>query len=254
MSKKILIVDDEKEIAQIMKKKIQAAGYEVQVAYNGQEALDISHQDHPHLILTDVVMPVMDGFAFYNELKKSEDISHIPVIVATAYGTTENMFRDLGAKDFLVKPFDMQRLLDKVAGYFKEQRAYKILIATKLFYLMKNIVNESPAVAQKLDIHLTKHQDTLVTDARVLNPDLIILDVGLCIKPSAEEMVRELRGEVDLRETNILLIRNTLGDASGFRADQPDKTIEDCLARGASHFVGPMNSHSFMSIIKEYCR
>ncbi len=253
MSKKILIVDDEKEIVSIMRKKIQAAGYEVSVAYNGQEALEIAQREHPHLILTDVVMPVMDGFAFYNELKKSEDISHIPVIVATAYGTTENLFRDLGAKDFLVKPFDAQKMLEKVSGYFKEQRAYKILIATKMFYLMKNIVNESPEVAQKLDIHLTKHQDTLITDVRVLNPDLIILDVSLCIKPTADEVVRELRAEEDLKETNILLIRNTLGEA-GSRADQPDKTIDECLARGASHFVGPMNSNSFISIIKEYCR
>jgi CheY-like chemotaxis protein len=253
MSKKILIVDDEKDIVQVMKKKILAAGYEVQVAYNGKEALEIAQNEHPHLILTDVVMPVMDGFAFYNELKRSEDISHIPVIVATAYGTTEQMFRELGAKDFLVKPFDAQKLIEKVSKYFKEQRAYRVLIATKMFYLMKNIVNESPEVARKLDIHLTKHQDTLITDIRVLNPDLIILDVGLCIKPTADEVVREIRAEEDLKETNILLIRNTLGEA-GSRADQPDKTIEDCLSKGASHFVGPMNSNSFLNIIKEYCR
>jgi DNA-binding response OmpR family regulator len=253
MSKKILIIDDEKEIVSIMKKKMQAAGYDVSVAYNGQEGLDVSHEEHPHLILTDVVMPVMDGFAFYNQLKSSEDISHIPVIVATAHGTTEDMFRELGAKDFLVKPFNTQKLLDKVGGYFKDQRAYKVLIATKMFYLMKNILNESPEVAQKLDIHLTNHQDTLITDARVLNPDLIILDVSLCIKPTADEVVRELRKEEDLKETNILLIRNTLGESSS-RVNQPDKTIEECLARGASHFVGLLNRESFLTVIKEYCR
>jgi CheY-like chemotaxis protein len=253
MSKKILIIDDEKDVVQIMKKKVLAAGYEVEVAYNGKEALEIAHREHPHLILTDVVMPVMDGFALYNELKTSEDLSHIPVIVATAYGTTEDTFRGMGAKDFLVKPFDTQTLLDKVGGYFKEQRAYRVLIATKMFYLMKNILNESPEVAQKLDIHLTNHQDTLITDARVLNPDLIILDVSLCIKPTADEVVRELRQEKDLKETNILLIRNTLGEA-GSRANQPDKAIDECLARGASHFVGLLNRESFLTVIKEYCR
>jgi CheY-like chemotaxis protein len=254
MSKKILIIDDEKDVVQIMKKKILAAGYEVETAYNGKEGLDITHHEHPHLILTDVMMPVMDGFAFYNELRASQDISHIPVIVATAYGTTEDVFRSLGAKDFLLKPFDTQSVLNKVAGFFQGQKACKILLATKMLYLMKNILDEIPEVAQKLDIHLTNNPDTLVTDARLLNPDLIILDVGLCIQPSADEVVRELRQERDLKETNILLIRNTLGDTSASRGGQPDKMVEGCLANGASHFVGALNRSSFLSVVEEYCR
>jgi len=254
MSKKILIIDDEKDIVQIMKKKITAAGYEVNVAYNGKEGLAIAQQEHPHLILTDVAMPVMDGLAFYNELKHKEDVSHIPVIVATAHGTTENLFRELGAKDFLAKPFDMQKLLDKVAGYFKKQKAFRILIATKMFYLVQGIINESPDVAQELDIHLTNNQDTLLTDARVLDPDLIILDVSLFLKPTADEVVRDLRREAEFKETNILLIRNALGDTTGSKATEPDKRIEECLARGASHFVGPLNRTSFLSVVKEYCK
>lgn len=252
MSKKILIIDDEKEIVQIMKKKIQAAGYEVSVAYNGKEGLEMAQQEHPHLILTDVVMPVMDGFVFYNEVQSHEDVRHIPIIVATAYGTTEATFRSLGAKDFLVKPFNTQVLLDKVASFFQTQKAFKVLIATKMFYLLKSILNEMPEVAQKLDIHLTNNQETVLTDAIVLNPDLIMLDVAMFMQPSAEEIVRELRQQKDLKETNILLIRNTLGDESW--TSKPDKTVEGCLAHGASHFIGPLSKASFLSIIKEYCR
>ncbi len=252
MSKKILLIDDEKEIVQIMKKKIQAAGYEVSVAYNGKEGLEIAQHEHPHLILTDVVMPVMDGFVFYNEVKSREDVSHIPIIVATAYGTTEATFRNLGAKDFLLKPFDIQSLLDKVAGFFHGQKAFKVLIATKMFYLLKSILNEMPDVAQKLDLHLTNNQETVLTDAIVLNPDLIMLDVAMFTQPSAEEVIRELRQEKELKETTILLIRNTLGDESW--TTKPDKLVEGCLAHGASHFVGPLNKASFLSIIQEYCR
>jgi DNA-binding response OmpR family regulator len=252
MSKRILLIDDEKDVVHILKKKITAAGYEVEVAYNGKEGLEITHQKHPHLVLTDVVMPVMDGFAFYSELRQSEDISHIPVIVATAYGTTEHVFRDLGAKDFLIKPFDAKTVLEKVETFFKKQKAYKVLIATKMFYLVKNILNELPEVAQRLDLHLTNHQDTLLTDARLLNPDLIILDVGLCLNPAADEVVRELRAEKDLKETNILLIRNPLGDSSS-RLKEPDQMIEDCLAKGASHFLGPLNRDSFLSAVEDYC-
>ena len=103
MSKRILLIDDERDIVQIMRKKVQAAGYEVSVAYNGEEGLEITEHEHPHLILTDVMMPVMDGLRFYRELKSRQDLSHIPVIVASAHGGTEDAFRVLGIKDFLNK-------------------------------------------------------------------------------------------------------------------------------------------------------
>ena len=122
MSKRILLIDDEKDMVQIMRKKMQAAGFQVSVAYNGKDGLEITGNEHPHLILTDVVMPVMDGLTFYHELKSRQDLSHIPVIVASAHGGTEETFRALGVKDFLTKPFDTQALLDKVNLFFRQTR------------------------------------------------------------------------------------------------------------------------------------
>jgi len=132
MLKRILLIDDEKDIVHIMRKKIQAAGFQVSVAYNGKDGLEITGNEHPHLILTDVAMPVMDGLTFYHELKSRQGISHIPVIVATAHGGTEDAFRVLGVKDFLTKPFDSQVLLDRVNRFFCQNKAVKVVMATKM--------------------------------------------------------------------------------------------------------------------------
>lgn len=255
MSKRILLVDDEKDIIQMMRKKIQAAGYQVSVAYNGKDGLDITGNEHPHLILTDVVMPIMDGFTFYHELQSRQDIRHIPVIVASAHGGTEDTFRALGVKDFLTKPFDGQVLLDKVNQFFKQTKAVKVVMATKMLFLMRNIFSEAADLHQNIDWHMTNDQSTIVEESVNLKPDLIILDVDMFIVPSADEIVRTLREREELKETTILLTRSMLGDLAALAGSrQPDKSIEDCLSKGASHFIGSLNKSSMYNILKEYCR
>lgn len=255
MSKRILLIDDERDIVQIMRKKIQSAGYEVSIAYNGQDGLAITEQEHPHLILTDVMMPVMDGLKFYRELKSRQDISHIPVIVASAHGGTEDAFRVLGIKDFLNKPFDTQVLLDKVNGFFQDKKAVNVLMATKMMYLIKSILSESWHNIQNINLQLTKSQATVVEEAISLKPELIVLDVDMFFSPTAGEVVRSLREHPDLKETTILLTRSMLGDLAALAGSRhSDKSVEDCLSRGASHFIGSLNKNSLMSVIQEYCR
>ena len=256
MSKKILLIDDEKEIVQIMKKKIQAAGYDVSVAYNGKQGLETTVDKHPDLILTDVAMPVMDGFAFYTTLKSRQDIGHIPVIITSAYGTTEQIFRNMGARNFLMKPFDAQTVLNTVNGFFQERRAFKILVATKMQMLMHSIIDESRDVVRKLDIHLTTNQQPdIVKEAVVLKPDLIILDVDMFLKPAPDEIIGLLRQRPELKETVILINRSMLGYLAGLvGGGRADQTIDECLKSGANRYVGLINTESFMAVIREYCR
>lgn len=255
MAKKILLIDDEKDIVQIMRKKLQTAGYEVSVAYNGKDGLDITGQEHPHLIMTDVVMPVMDGFIFYQELKSREDVRHIPVIVASAHGTTEDAFRAIGVKDFLVKPFDTQHLVNIVNSFFHGARAVNVLMATKMIYLMRSILNDTPDLNRRIDLHLTNDPASVLDESLKLRPELIVLDVDMFLNPSGQETVRALRERPELKETTILLTRSMLGDSSVFSSNrEADKAVGDCLARGASHFIGALNKNSFMAIVQEYCR
>ncbi|MFA5087846.1 MAG: response regulator [Candidatus Omnitrophota bacterium] len=114
MGKKILVVDDEADILRLIEVRLKSKGYEVVTAANGQEGLNKAQQEKPELIITDILMPEMDGFLFYKQLKKDPDLAKIPVLVLTARGKMEDTFRVMGVDDFIVKPFVAEELLEKV--------------------------------------------------------------------------------------------------------------------------------------------
>ena len=122
--------------------------------------------------------------------------------------------------------------------------------------LMHGILDEANFVPGKLEIHLSKNQLTLADEAVALKPDLIIMDVDMFFKPSADEVVSQLRQKEELKETVILLNRSMLGHLAGLAGSQQraDKTIDECLASGASHYVGLINTESFLLVVDEYCR
>jgi len=114
MPKCILVVDDDRAVIELAKRTIQGKGYEVITAQDGQEALEVMNNRIPDLILLDIQMPKMDGYAFI--LKKSSDpaFAGIPVIVLTAMDKTEPLFKRHGVTSYLLKPINTQDLLDKI--------------------------------------------------------------------------------------------------------------------------------------------
>ena len=143
----------------------------------------------------------------------------------------------------------------KVNHFFEGTRAVKVLMATKMLFLMKSIISESWDATQKIDLHLTNSSSTIVEEAIDLKPNLNVLDVDMFFSPTADEVVRLLREHAQLRETTILLTRSMLGDLAALAGSRhSDKSVDNCLARGASHFIGSLNKNSFLSLIQEYCR
>ena len=114
MPKCVLVVDDDRLIIDLAKHALQNKGYEVISAEDGQEALDVMKLKTPDLILLDVQMPRMDGYTFIMEKSNNPAIAHIPVIVFTAMGKTEPLFKRHGVKAYLLKPLNPQDLLDKI--------------------------------------------------------------------------------------------------------------------------------------------
>jgi DNA-binding response OmpR family regulator len=121
MRKRILAVDDERHIVRLLQLHFTALGYEVEAAYDGEAALRQAAAAAPDLILLDVTMPKMDGFAVLRRLKADSEVAAIPVIMLTARG----QFRDLaegygqGAEWYFHKPFDMgelERFVARVIG------------------------------------------------------------------------------------------------------------------------------------------
>lgn len=111
--KKVLVIDDEPGFVEAVKMRLEAGGYEVIAAYDGKEGVEKARREMPNLILLDLVMPRVNGFAALSDLKRDIGTSHIPVIVLTAKTDTEYIMDagKLGASDYIVKPASMQHLM-----------------------------------------------------------------------------------------------------------------------------------------------
>jgi diguanylate cyclase (GGDEF)-like protein len=114
---RILIVDDDQDIARILKFRLQKKGFQCVLATNGLEALDRIDEEHPDLVLLDVMMPKMDGFATCREIRRRNAWARIPVIMLTAKGDTSDKVSGLseGADDYVVKPFEFEELLARIS-------------------------------------------------------------------------------------------------------------------------------------------
>ena len=114
---KILIVDDSADIVEMMAKRLNAQGYDVITALNGQEALEKAAAEKPNLILLDVMMPGLDGISTGSRLKADPDTKNIPIIMVTAKGEREDIMKAIekvGVAEYIVKPFRIDQLLEKI--------------------------------------------------------------------------------------------------------------------------------------------
>lgn len=113
MQQKILVVDDEKSIVDILKFNLKREGFDVLIAYDGEEALEIVHKENPDLILLDIMMPKLDGLQTCKMIRKDYDT---PVIMLTARAEEVDKVigLELGADDYVTKPFSIRELMARV--------------------------------------------------------------------------------------------------------------------------------------------
>jgi type IV pilus assembly protein PilB len=121
--RKILLVDDEDDIRKILGKYLQMGGYEVIQAVNGKEAIEKAIKEKPDLIITDLMMPVMDGLEEVKILRSSMETAVIPIIMLTARQDKESELSGInaGADDYMTKPFDKDKLLARVGMLLKRE-------------------------------------------------------------------------------------------------------------------------------------
>ena len=114
--KKILIVDDERDIVKALKIRLQHNGYDVVVAFDGAQGIFMAHKEKPNLILLDIRMPAGDGFSVAEKLKQSSQTERIPIIFLTGSPerNAEGRAMELGARFYIKKPYDPEELLDAV--------------------------------------------------------------------------------------------------------------------------------------------
>lgn len=120
--KRILVVDDESELVEMIKFRLEAGGYNVITAYNGQDALDKARSEKPDLIILDLMLPRIDGYKVCRMLKFDEKYRHIPIILFTARAqeTDRDMGKEVGADAYIVKPFEPQELMGKIVELLRK--------------------------------------------------------------------------------------------------------------------------------------
>ena len=116
MAKKILIVDDDKQIVLLLASRLKANKYEIAVAYDALQAVAQAFREKPDLILLDIKMPAGSGVSVMDHLRNSAATALIPVIVITAYPSLEiqQQVREMGAVGFISKPFRAEDLLPRI--------------------------------------------------------------------------------------------------------------------------------------------
>jgi len=121
MAKKILLVDDDPHIVQLLKTRLLASQYEIVTASNGEVGYEKLKVESPDLVLLDVLMPQMDGYAFVLRMKEDNFLSRTPVIMLTAKDNMKDLFEMEGVSDYIVKPFQAVDLLKKIEMVLKKR-------------------------------------------------------------------------------------------------------------------------------------
>ena len=118
---KVLIVEDDKVISDGLRQALESEGYDVVCAFDGDAGLHMVKTESPDLVILDIMMPNMNGFEVTTEVRRSGD--NIPIIVLSARTESQDKVRglDLGADDYITKPFDLDELLARIRRFIKKQ-------------------------------------------------------------------------------------------------------------------------------------
>lgn len=122
MARKVLIVEDDNNIAELLHLYLEKEGFETQVAPDGGKGVELYRSFHPELVLLDIMLPVMDGWSV---LKKIRETDKTPVILLTAKGETNDKVQGLegGADDYIVKPFDAKEVTARIKAVLRRTAA-----------------------------------------------------------------------------------------------------------------------------------
>ena len=130
---RILVVEDESRVADLLKIGLEENGYQVLVAYDGEMGLRLFQADSFDLVISDIILPKLNGFELCREIRKADD--RIPILMLTALGTADDKLEgfDVGA-DYMVKPFDFRELLARVRVLLKRRAVSNVDVVKEVSY------------------------------------------------------------------------------------------------------------------------
>lgn len=233
----LLIVEDNKEIATFLQHELKA-NYNISKALNGQEALDIIDKENFQLIISDIMMPVMDGIEFCKKLKTDLRYSHIPIILLTAKNTTQAKIEGLetGADAYIEKPFTFEHLLAQINNLINNRKLIKEFFARSPLTHMKGMASS------KADKEFLEHLNAVIHD-NITDMDLNVDKLSKLMNISRPTLYRKINAISDLTP-NELINLTRLKRAAELLADGRYKINEVSLMVGytlASNFARDFN-------------
>jgi DNA-binding response OmpR family regulator len=119
MAKRILIIEDYSHVVEILKMRLEAAGFEVLTAYDGQEGLNMARTEKPDLIILDIMLPKLNGYKVCRFLKFDAKYRQIPIFMLTSRSkkSDEEIGRQTGADEYILKPYDPKKLMTLIFRY-----------------------------------------------------------------------------------------------------------------------------------------
>lgn len=267
MKAKILIVDDDPDILEVTGKSLRNHDYEVVTADNGRLALDVINEEMPDLVLTDVLMPEMDGFTLYKKLKNNSLTNNIPVLIITGRGKMEDAFKVVGADGFLSKPFTSEDLIneiDHVINLAKNRNVFKtggnkgkvvkVLAVGSDKTILDNMRFQSQKAGFEIEVVMSA-SDAIAKGVKFL-PDIIFVDVQLQ-DMTCGEIVDILHRLPQLDKKPIIgycyYAVDDLGDTQVRRNIlKVNELSKQLIESGASHYMGRYNHQIFVKTIINY--
>ena len=208
MFAKILVVDDEPSIVDVLTRFLTREGYAVVTAANGREALERVHQEQPDLILLDVTMPELDGFTVCQRLKEDEHTALIPITMLTGLDDREHRTRGIeaGADDFLTKPFEQSILRARIRSQLRLKRLTDQLEHTEsVIFMLAAAVEAKDAYTEGHLRRLQTYSERLAqeyglspTEVRAVRYGGVLHDIG---KIGVDEAIIRKPGPLTPEET-----------------------------------------------------
>jgi len=236
----VLVVDDNEMNRELLQRRLEQMGYLVSTAIDGRQALDLMQCEAYDLVMLDIMMPDMDGFAVLQEMKKRERLTGTPVMMVTAINDMENVVRcvNLGAKDYITKPFDptllktrVSRLLEKVASTSGQARESSLdRKGLRLLVVDDNEMNRDVLSGQLsrfgYQVALAASGKEGLAKAMMGGIDCILLDV-MMPEMDGFAVLEQLKSATKTKDLPVIMVS----------ANDDPATIERCTQLGAHDFV-----------------
>lgn len=198
MKPTILLVEDNKELLEVLAGELSEA-YEVLTAMNGQQALNIVRGKTVQLVVSDVMMPVMDGFALCKTIKSNFEFSHLPVVLLTARNTLQSKIEGLGlgADAYIEKPFDADHLQAQIASLLANRKKLKDYFAQSPLAHLKSMAHtrSDEAFLQKLSEAIQAHID---------DPELDVDKMTKLMNMGRTSLFRKIKSLTDLTPNELI--------------------------------------------------